>query len=150
MSATLKILNGFEITAQGIVYSGKQGAAADDAAEAYEATVTGLVHQVAGQLATASVVTVYDDDDDVPADFDYAFVWADQTFYVQVIGAASDVKIKVAAYQPFVIPGFNKILGSAGTTAMSGASEPAVTDIDSIVLGNYSGNTMNYLLAVID
>ncbi len=148
MSATLKILNNFEITAQGVTYAGKQGAAADDVAEAYEASVTGLVHELVGQLATAAVETVYESDDP-PASFAYAFAWADQTFYVQVIGSGSNAIFKVAAYQPFVIPGFGKVLGAASTTAITGGSEPAVTDVASVLLGNYSGNTMNYVFAAI-
>lgn len=150
MSATLKIINNFEITTQGVTYTGKQGLAADSADEAFEVTVDGTVHHVTGSLATATVVTVYDDDNDVPIDWEYLFFWADQDCYIQLIGAATNVIFKIEAKEPFVLPGFDSLLAAADTTAITGGSEPSVADIDSIVIGNYSGNTMNYVFAVID
>lgn len=136
--------------AQGLTHSGKQGAAADAATEAFEVTVGGQIHKVVGSLATASVVTVYDDDNDTPADFDYLFFWADQDCYIQIIGSGSNVIFKIEAKVPYWISGFDTILAAADTTAITGGTEPTLTDIDSVVIGNYSGNTMNYVLAVID
>lgn len=148
--ATLSILNNFSLDSLGAVDEGKQGLAADGFAETYDISVTGTIHRVKGTLTTATVVTIYDDDDDVPADWDYLFYWADQTSYIQIIGSATNAIFKLAAYQPFVLPGFDSILAAGNTTIITGGSEPSVTDIDSIVLGNYSGTTMNFLFAVID
>lgn len=147
---TLYLTNNFLIEVQGCTFSGKQGQAADEFAEQLAVTVNGQVHQVVGSLATANVATVYDDDDDVPADWVYLFLWADQDLYIQLIGSGSNVKFKVEATQPFVLPGFDSLLAAADTTAITGGSEPSLTDIDSIILGNYSGNTANYLFAVIN
>ncbi len=148
--ATLNILNNFELTSQGLTYSGKQGASADAIATEYLITVTGTIHQVGGVLATATVVTVYDDDNDVPADWDYLFYWADAISYIQLIGSGTNVIFKIAANQPFVLPGYDSLLAAADTTIITGGTEPTLTDIDSIVIGNYSGSSMNYVFAVID
>lgn len=40
--------------------------------------------------------------------------------------------------------------GSATTTQITGGAEPSLEDIDSIMLGNYSGSTMNYSVALVD
>ena len=148
--ATLYITNNFELSSQGIDSSGKQGLAASALADPYGITVTGTKHQVIGSLATAAVTTVYDDDNDTPADWDYLYYWADQISYIQIIGSGSNVIIKLAAYQPFTLAGYDVMLAAADTTAITGGTEPTGTDIDSIVIGNYSGNTMNYVFAVID
>ncbi len=150
MAGTLSIVNNFSLLAQGMYQYGKQGLADDTPATALAISVNGTCHRVNGSLATAAVVTVYDDDDDVPADWVYLYYWADQISYIQIIGSATSAVFKIAAYQPFVLPGYDSILGAASTTPIAGNSEPVVTDIDSIVLGNYSGNTMNYLFAVIN
>lgn len=149
--STLSIINNFELDSNGRVKSGKQGAADDGADEPYEGlTVSGTCHLVEGSLATATVVTVYDDDNDVPADFDYLYLWCDQAVYIQIIGSGSNAIFKVAAKVPFVLSGFDTVLAAADTTAITGGTEPTLTDIDSVVIGNYSGNTANYLFAVID
>jgi len=148
--ATLSIVNNFELDSQGNTKSGKQGAATAGFNTPLEITVTGTCHHVTGSLATASVATVYDDDDDVPADWDYLYFWADQDCYIQIIGSGTNVVFKVEAYQPFVLPGFDAMLAAANTTAITGGTEPTLTDIDQVVIGNYSGNTMNYVFAVID
>lgn len=148
--ATLKIINNFEISSQGLDFTGKQGASTDDFDDAFEFSVSGTVHQVLGSLATATVVTVYDDDDDVPADWDYLYFWADGDCYIQIIGSGTNVIFKVEATMPFVLPGFDSILAAADATKITGGSEPTLTDIDSIVIGNYSGSTINFLFAVID
>lgn len=148
--ATLSIVNSFSLNSFGLVEEGKQGLAASGIADEYDITVTGTVHRLKGQLATATVVTLYDDDNDVPVDWDYGFIWTTGTAYVQVVGSATNFTIKIAAYQPFVIPGFDSILAAADTTIITGGSEPSVTDIDSVVLGNYSGSTIDFLAAFID
>lgn len=150
MSATLEITNNFSLDSQGITKSGKQGAIADSPATPFEITVDGRVFQVTDTLATATVVTVYDDDNDTPADFDYLFFWADQDMYIQIVGSGTNAIFKVKAKTPFVLPGFDTILAAADTTIITGGAEPTLTDIDSVVLGNYSGTTANYHFAVID
>lgn len=148
--ATLNIVNNFSLESQGSTFTGKQGLAASEFAEEFGITVTGTIHQVIGSLATASVKAVYDDDDDVPADWDYLFFWADQDCYIQIIGSGTNVTFKVAAKQPFVLPGFDLVLGAADTTAITGGTEPTLQDVDQVTIGNYSGTTMNYLFAIID
>jgi hypothetical protein len=150
MSSTLSVVSNFSLASQGRTITGKQGAAADGFDTALDITVTGTVHEMIGSLATATVATVYDDDNDLPADWDYLYFWADQDCYIQIIGSGSNAIFKVEATVPFWLPGFDSILAAADTTIITGGSEPTLTDIDSIVIGNYSGNTMNYHFAVID
>lgn len=144
MAGTLSIVNNFSLEANGRTITGKQGAATENFDTALEVDVDGTAHDVIGSLATATVVTVYDDDNDVPIDWDYAFFWGDQDFYIQIIGSGTNVIHKVEAYQPFVLPGFDSMLAAADTTIITGGAEPTLTDIDSIVIGNYSGETLNY------
>lgn len=148
--ASLNLWNSFEFTSQGVQRTGKQGLAASAFPEPYAVTVNGTGHFLTGSLATATVVTVYDDDDDVPIDWVYLHIWADTAYYVQLIGATSNVIVKLAAKQPFVLPGFDSLLAAVNTTKITGIAEPTLEDIDSIVLGNYSGGTMNYTVAVIN
>ncbi len=149
--ATLSIVNNFELDSNGRIKTGKQGLSTAEFSDAYPGlTVTGTCHMVEGVLATATVATVYDDDDDLPADFDYLYFWADQICYIQIIGPTMSVVFKVAPYLPFVLPGYDSLTAAASSSAIAGGSEPAPSDIDSIVIGNYSGDSMNYLFAVID
>jgi hypothetical protein len=148
--ATLSIINTISLESQGRTTIGKHGTADDGMTTALEVDVTGTKHEVIGSLATAAVATVYDDDDDVPADWDYAFYWADQDSYIQIIGPTMHVVFKVEAYQPFVLPGFDGLTAAANSTAITGGAEPSPSDIDSIVIGNYSGSTMNYQFVLID
>lgn len=147
--ATLNITNNFTLDSLGVEKSGKQGTTTDPADTPFEITVTGTAHHVSGSLATASVTTVYDDDNDTPADWDYLHYWADQDSYIQIIGSGTNVVFKVLAKTPFVLS-YDSMLAAADTTAITGGSEPSLTDIDSIVIGNYSGTTMSYTFAVID
>ena len=55
----------------------------------------------------------------------------------------------MAAYQPFVLPGYDSMLAAADTSILT-SSEPTLTDIDSVVIGNYSGGDATYLFAVVD
>jgi hypothetical protein len=148
--ATLSIINTISLESQGRTTIGKHGTADDGMTTALEVDVTGTKHEVIGSLATAAVATVYDDDDDVPADWDYLYFWADQDCYIQIIGPTMNVKFKIEATQPFVLPGFDGINAEANATAITGGTEPTMSDIDSIVIGNYSGSTMNYQLILID
>lgn len=148
--ATLSITNNLELTSQGVTTDAKQGLAASPLAEPFDITVSGTVHKVIGSLPTATVRIVYDDDDDAPADWDYLYFWADQICSIQIVGSGSNVIHRVAAYQPFVLPGYGTMLAAANTTIMDGGTEPTLTDIDTVAIGNYSGNTMNYVFLVID
>lgn len=147
---TLYIQNNFSLLSQGNVKSAHQGAIDSSALDPLAISVTGTVHHVTGTLATASVVTVYDDDDDLPADWVYLYFWADQDCYLQVIVAGLSCVFKVKALQPFVLPGFDSILPIASAVPITGGVEPAVVDIDSVVIGNYTLVTMNYVFAVIN
>lgn len=147
--ATLNIVSNFELLAQGLLLTGKQGLSTSGPSEPFQVTVSGLAHRVVGSLATASVVTVFDDDDDVPADWDFMHLWADQDLYVQVIGSGSNAIFKVLAKVPFTLT-YDSLLAAANTTPITGGAEPSLTDIDSIVLGNYTGSTANYVAAFVD
>lgn len=147
--ATLEIVNKFEIDSQGVTASGKHGAATLSQDDPFEITVTGTIHSLVGRLTTATVVTVYDDDNDVPIDWDYLFYWADQDSYIQIIGSGTNAIFKVLALTPFTLS-YDSILCAADTTIIAGGTEPTLTDIDSIVIGNYSGSTLNYRFCVID
>lgn len=160
MASTLSVLCNFELSdGQGLTTSGKQGLAADASSEPLEFSlsgspftnspaIAGTAHGGPGTLATATARTVYDDDDDFPIDWDFLFFWADQDCYIQLIASATQVSIQVRAGLPFIL-GYDSILAAANTTALSG-TEPVVTDIDSVVIQNNSGSTMNYRFYVID
>jgi hypothetical protein len=148
--ATLSILNSFELDSNGRLKSGKQGEADSAVGTAFELTVSGTCHFLEGTLATATVITLWDDDNDFPADFDYLYFWADQDCYLQFVGTATNFTLKVEAYCPFVLPGFDELLAAASTTLITGGTEPTMESIDSVALGNYSGNTLNYTFSVID
>jgi hypothetical protein len=142
--ATLSILNSFELDSNGRLKSGKQGEADSAVGTAFELTVSGTCHFLEGTLATATVITLWDDDNDFPADFDYLYC------YLQFVGTATNFTLKVEAYCPFVLPGFDELLAAASTTLITGGTEPTMESIDSVALGNYSGNTLNYTFSVID
>lgn len=148
--ATLSVISNFSMSSAGITYSGKQGTTTDSSTTSFDITVDGTIHTMRGSLATASVVTVWDDDDDTPADFDYLFYWADQDSYIQIIGPTMNVIFKVEAKVPYWQPGFDTMNAAANATAITGGAEPSMSDIDSIIIGNYSGTTMAYVFAVID
>lgn len=152
--ATLSIINNFEMAAQGHTHSGKQGTYSDSSSTAFELTasttpaITGLAHSVTGSLATATWITLWDDDNDYPADFDYLHFWADQDCYLQFVGTATNFTVKVAAKVPFTLSGFDELLAAASTTDLS--AEPTMESIDHIMLGNHSGSTLNYRLTLVD
>lgn len=157
MANTLSITNNFEVTINGTTYTGKQGAVGSNFDTSYDITVDGAIHISSNPLATATVVTAYDDDDDKPVDFNFIFFWSDVDMYIQLIGSGTNVIFKQRAFFPFTLGHSGTVAGSMGallaaanTTIMSGGAEPSLTDIDSIVIGNYSGGTGNYFLAVID
>ncbi len=146
MSATINIIDNFSVEIDGITYSGKQGEAADSATDEYGISITGDAHVVPFTLATATAHTIFDDDDDFPIDFSFMFIWCDQDIYIQVIGSATCFTVKQLAKVPFKLT-YDSILAAANTTPITGGSEPAVTDVDSVVLGNYSGTSARGLAA---
>lgn len=147
--ATLNIINNFEITVQGVTYSGKQGASSDASTDPHELTVTGNVMGGSAVLATASVRTVWDEDDDEPNDILYWFYWCDVASYIQFVAQGTNVIFPVAAKTPFVLSG-NTLLAAADTTIITGGTEPTLSAIDSVVIGNYSGGNGNYVFAAIE
>jgi hypothetical protein len=149
MAGTLSITTQFELESLGRTIRGKQGESTAAWDTPFEISVTGTIHEMIGSLATATVVTVYDDDNDAPTDWDYLWYWADQDSYIQLVGSGTNVILKVEQYVPFVLS-FDSLLAAADTTIITGGSEPSLTDIDSVVIGNYSGNTMSYHVALID
>ncbi len=147
MSATLEILNSFAMDSQGRTIDGKQGETTDTADTAFEVTVDGKVHKVVGSLGTGAGVTIWDEDDDAPADWDYMHIWVDQDCYLQLIGQTSQVSIPLKAKVPHTQYG-DQILAAANTTPLAAA--PTLEDIDSVRLWNESGTTMNYDANFID
>lgn len=148
--ATLNILSNLEMLVNGLNRQYKQGDAADGFNEPFQVTVSGITFERVGSLATATVITLWDDDNQFPADWDFGYLWADQDVYLQLIGATANVTIKVEAKVPLWIPGFDSILPAANTTLITGGTEPTMEDIDSIALGNYSGSAANYAFVLID
>lgn len=147
--ATLSIFNRFVMEVLGVEYSGKQGAADDEPEDSFDRTVDGNVQSQSGALATAAVRTIWDEDDDNPTGFDYLFFWADQDCYLQLVGQATNVTLKLVAKVPFCLS-TDKILAAGDTTANTAGLTPSVEAIDSIVLSNVSGTELNYRCDVID
>lgn len=157
----LSILDNFELTdVDGGTIAGKQGEAGDSASTPFEwslsgspfsasPAVAGAVKPLIGTLATATILKVYDSSIDVPATWDFLWFKSDQDCYIQLITAATEVRIKVSAGVPFKLSK-QSIIASAGTSAITGGSEPAVAVIAKVYIGNYSGNTMNFQFYVID
>ncbi len=152
--STLTIINNFLLDSDGVETIGKQGVTTDAITDGYSLatsglTITGTSKLLKGQLATATVNLLYDASVDFPATFDYLFLWTDQTCYIQVIGSATNATLKIAAQVPYTLSGFGSILAAANGTPISGGSEPAVSAVSKVYLGNYSGNLLNYLFAVV-
>lgn len=147
--STLNVTNFFSVDSQGAEKTGKQGSSTDSPKTPFAITVDGLVHQVTGQIATATVKALWDDDDDLPATIDYFHFWADQDCYLQFVTSATSVVFPVLAKVPFVLSG-NTMLGAATNTDITGGATPSVVEIDHINCGNYSGSTLNFVVSVID
>lgn len=153
MSSTLKIINNFVLDSQGLQKIGKQGAIADLTTDQFsitDVTIAGTCHYRTGLLATATIATLYDSSNDLPATFDYLFFWADVTMYLQLIGSATHAVTKVLAKTPITLSGYGLVLGAANTTPITGGTEPTCTAVSKAVIGNYTGGSGNYVFAVID
>jgi hypothetical protein len=149
VAVDLEILDSFSVETQGRTITGKQGDYDDNTDEPFVVSVTGTSHDIVGSIATATVKTVWDDDDDLPATWDFFYFWCDQDVYLQFVGTATNFTIKVEAKVPFKMS-FQKLLAAASTTDIVGGTEPTTETIDHINIGNYSGNTANYQATVID
>jgi hypothetical protein len=144
-------LEGVDIT--GNTFVAKQGGAADDFGEGVDVTVTGYKQQPANALATGSARKLFDDDEDAPTDPLYfhlwtAGSWTTEVVWVQIIGVTSNFVIPVYPEVPWVLRG-NRILAAANTTALDGSAAPSTEDIDSIVLVNRSGASIDYCLTIV-
>lgn len=151
--ATLNLTNFFSLVAQGTERTGKQGTSTDAFQTPFPVTVTGTGEFLTGSLATATVRTIHDDTTDFPASIDYLYYWADQNSYIQLVFATTNVILPVLAKVPFVLgPLAANLVGlaAANTTIITGGTQPTLTDLDKVVIGNYSGSTMNFSFAVID
>lgn len=147
--ATLNIKSSFSIEVNGQTISGQHGTVGESVDDPFAITVDGKVHPPSGQLANNTVRTIWDEDNDFPADFDFMFLWADQDLDLQIIGSAGHVVIKVKAKVPFVLS-YDDILPVANTTVITGGAAPSYEEIDSIVIGNRSGSTANYTFFLVD
>lgn len=147
--ATLNTWNYFSLVAQGTEATGKQGTSTDDPLTPFPITVTGTRHTAVGSIADDAIATIWDEDDDNPTDFDFLHFWADQDCFLQIIGTATNTIFPVKAKVPFTLSG-NTILAAADTTVMTAGVEPTLTAIDSIVVSNMSGSTLNYVASIID
>lgn len=151
--ATLNLWNYFSLVSQGAEKTGKQGAIADASQTPFAVTVDGVCLDDTGSLATATVRTVYNDSNQFPTAVDYLFYWADQNSYIQLVFGASNVILPVLAYVPFVLAPLAADLdglAAANTTIITGGTQPTLTDLDKVVIGNYSGSTMNYRFLLVD
>ncbi len=105
-------------------------------------TILGDLHKVKKtSLANATALTIWDEDDDTPSDWQYFWISVDQdTVYLQFVGQTSNVKLLLSKNVPFVWTN-DQLLCAVAVTAMAAA--PTLEDIDSCVLYNNSGNTVN-------
>lgn len=147
--ATLNIWNYFSLNSQGAEKTGKQGTSTDDPKTPFALTVDGKSYQSTGQVADDAIETIWDEDSDTPTDFDFFHFWSDQDCYLQIIGATTNFIVEIEAKVPFVLSS-DAILAAANTTVMTAGVAPSTEAIDSIVVSNMSGSTMNYVASIID
>jgi hypothetical protein len=145
MSAQFSLINNFTVALQGNTVTGKQGDADDGFSDPEVITITGKHYRNADVIPTATVRTLWDEDSNFPATWLYLHFWADATVYLQLIAQATNVKLKVVGEIPFTMS-VNSLLAAADTTLITGGSEPTLSTIDSIAIGNYTGNDVNYKL----
>jgi hypothetical protein len=149
MSVSLYVRNSFNATINNCPLQGYQGTSGFD--DPATITLAGKSKIVPSSLASGGSFLVYDDSVDTEVvDIMHLWVKSDQAFYLQLITAATEVRIgPLAANVPHSLSAYAtlKLLASAGTTAMS-TVEPVTADVKKILLGNFSGSTMNYLFGV--
>ena len=146
--ATIDIWNYFSLDAQGETVTGKHGTITDLRETPTTLTVTPTVYRKIGTLANDSAATLWDEDAGDFNTFEFLHFWADQRCYLQLVSEATNVVLKLLAKAPFTLS--TEYLLAAEDTTIIGGSEPSATAMDSIVLGNYSGVTINYKLALVD
>ncbi len=112
-------------------------------------TILGELHKVKKvSLANATALTIWNQADDNPVDWQYLWLKVDQpTVYLQLIGATSNVKLVLTNDIPFVWTN-DQLLCAVNTTPMAAA--PTLEDIASVVIYNNSGNTVNIIGAFIN
>lgn len=148
--ATLNIKNSFSITINGKVIEGWQGTSvSNDADDVFGVVVSGYGNHQPSTLADATARTLWDDDEDYPADFDYFFLVADQDLDLQIIAATLNVELPIKAGIPFVL-GYDDILAAINTTPIVADSTPAYEEIDSLRINNRSNAVANYVFFVVD
>lgn len=161
MAATLNILNNFNFsganTAAGPTM-GWQGPAIGLPGTALNVgsvagllssatSLTGLHYYDTGTLATATALKIYDSSVFKPATFNYAWIWVDQQpSALQFITSATNFSVNMLPGVPFTLS-LNTILAAANTTPI-GSSAPSTTAVATIYIGNYSGNPMNWQIAL--
>lgn len=145
----LEIINNFSVESFGSTETGKQGEVSASSDEPHEITVDGDVHRVKGSLATATVVALYASASDVPPTWKYLHLWTSVDMYLQVVTAAVNFTVKIRAKTPFTLS-YGSVLAAADTTDIVGGSEPSVAAIAKLNLGNYSGGSGDYNLAIVD
>lgn len=150
MSATLNIKNSFSIVVKNKTIEGWHGTdAANNETDNFSVTVDGKVNYQPSLLTSGTGRTLWDDDEDAPADFDFMFFCADQDIDLQIIAATLNVTIRVKAGIPFVL-GYDDILAAIATTVQTGGATPAYEEIDSINISNRSGTDANYVFFCVD
>ena len=156
MAVDLSLIANFSLTVGGTTIQGMQGIREGDETPTtpFIVSVDGDAETMQHTLTTDTAVTVWDDDDDKPVDFDVAFFVADVNMFIQVIASATSFTVPVLAGVPFILAPKTdaltaKVLGAGTTTPMSG-SAPSVTEVDSIVVQNNSGGTGHFWFFAID
>lgn len=150
---SLTVQNSFVLSALGNTWTGFQGPSGGSASTPLSiggisgVTLSGYIFLQQGNVATATSTKLYDSANDLPATWNYLWVWCDQAWTIQLITSATNIIIDCLAQVPFVL-GKQTMLAAASTTAIS-TTQPSTTAIAKVYLGNYSGNAANYMLAAI-
>lgn len=148
--ANLNIKNSFSITVRGKEIVGWQGTdAANDANDVFTLTVDGKTEYQSTQLADAAAATLWDEDSDLPANFDFLFIVADQDLDLQLIANSLHVVLQLKAGVPFVL-GYDDVLVAVNTTEIVADATPSYEDIDSVRINNRSGTDANYVFFLVD
>ena len=145
MSVDLNIIANLTCEVNGVTVTDHQGEVTDLFNDAFALAITGVYFQRQGTIADATVTTIYVAANELPATSKYIQIWTDDDIYVQVIGSATHAIFKTIGMVPFTIPN-GAVLGVASTTVI--AAEPTTTAIAKIVLGNYSGGTVNWRMSM--
>lgn len=148
--ASANIINTLEFkdTTQNSVVTGSHGTAGSLATTPLSVTVTGTVLEQSGQIAALGAAVTIFDTASAPTTFKMLHFWCDQDAYVQLIGAANNVAIKVDATVPFTLT-FDDVTFAANTTVLSDTTEPTTEDIAKVVINSYTSTAANWHSIVI-